>query len=87
MDVELSKVREWARGKLAAGQEPPWAWYQYMKLVEAVDAILAGRQATRESSQQSESRPATNLRLVAPTCQQDNAQYRHGQTPWGPLPT
>ena len=65
MDAELNKVREWARGKLAAGQELPWAWYQYMKLVEAVDAILAGRQATKESSQQSESPPATNLRLVA----------------------
>ena len=39
---ELEKVRQWADDKIAAGQEPPWAWYQYMKLRETLDAILSG---------------------------------------------
>jgi len=39
---ELQKVRDWATDKITAGQEPPWAWYQYMKLRETCDAILAG---------------------------------------------
>jgi hypothetical protein len=36
-------VRNWASEKVATGQEPPWAWYQYMKLIDAVDSIRRGR--------------------------------------------
>ena len=43
--AELERVREWALQKLATGEEPPWAWYQYMKLREALEAILAGMDA------------------------------------------
>lgn len=39
---ELDFVLQWAKLKLQAGQEPPWAWYQYMKLVEAIEAIQKG---------------------------------------------
>lgn len=42
----LAEVREFAEAKIAAGNEPPWAWYQYMKLVEAVHAIEDGMEAT-----------------------------------------
>ena len=45
MREELQKVRDWANEKIANGQEPPWAWYQYMKLRETLQAILAGIQA------------------------------------------
>jgi hypothetical protein len=44
--TEIAKMRIWADDKIAAGQEPPWAWYQYMKLRETLDAILAGMDAT-----------------------------------------
>ncbi len=43
---ELENVRTWADEKLATGHEPPWAWYQYMKLRETLDAILAGIENT-----------------------------------------
>jgi hypothetical protein len=86
MEGELQRVREWAQAKLDAGHEPPWAWYQYMKLREALDAILAGMAATTtESSPQSEERQATYLRLVDSTCPQDSAQ-RHRPEPPVPLP-
>jgi hypothetical protein len=42
----LRAIRQWADDKLAQGSEPPWAWYQYMKLRETLDAILAGMEAT-----------------------------------------
>ena len=42
MDV----VHSWARTKLNTGKEPPWSWYQYMKLIEAIQAIQKGRRAT-----------------------------------------
>ena len=28
--------------RVATGNEPPWAWYQYMKLIETVAAIQVG---------------------------------------------
>ncbi|MGO9056381.1 MAG: hypothetical protein ACLQU2_03225 [Candidatus Binataceae bacterium] len=40
--AELKRIREWAQSKIDTGAEPPFAWYQYMKLIEAADAILRG---------------------------------------------
>ena len=45
MQAQLRQMREWANEKAQSGQEPPWAWYQYMKLVETCDAILSGMAA------------------------------------------
>ena len=65
--AELRRVREWAHEKIDAGSEPPWAWYQYMKLIETIDAIFQGAECTtttenlRQSVEQSERR----LRLEA----------------------
>ncbi len=75
MQAELQKVRDWADAKLATGEEPPWAWYQYMKLRETLDAILGGIDATTTvSSPQSPEHPGAHLRLVDSTDQQDTAQ-------------
>lgn len=76
MEKELLAVREWAKAKLAAGQEPPWAWYQYMKLLEAADAILAGMAATTQmgNSPQLDGLQEKPLRLVDSTYPQDTAQ-------------
>lgn len=80
MEKSLREVREMAAAKIASGAEPPWAWYQYMKLIETIDAILVGKGATTpmESSQQSESRSGTHLRLVDSTYQPDGAQPHSG---------
>ena len=77
MREELQKVRDWADDKIAAGHEPPWAWYQYMKLRETLEAILAGLDTTSpqtESSPQSEAPSAGGLRLVVSNAQPDSAQ-------------
>lgn len=75
--VELHRVRQWANEKIQAGSEPPWAWYQYMKLIESIDAILDGMAVTTtENLRQSAQRPGTSLRLVEATSQQDNSQPR-----------
>jgi len=74
MREELEQVREWANAKIASGQEPPWAWFQYMKLRESLDGILAGMDSvTTESLQQSAPHSGTHLRLVGDTGPQDNA--------------
>ena len=79
----LERVRAWADDKLAMGEEPPWAWYQYMKLRETLDAILAGMAATQpmEISQGLASQSENRLRLVASANPQDTAQRRSVEPP------
>jgi hypothetical protein len=83
MREELERVRKWAIDKIAAGQEPPWAWYQYMKLREAIDCILAGQDATRQmaNSPLLGERPENGPRLVVDNCQPANAQRQAEATP------
>jgi hypothetical protein len=77
MREELERVLAWANEKLMAGEEPPWAWYQYMKLRETVEAILAGMDAaTTDHSQQSREHPEKHLRVVESSDQLDSAR-RH----------
>jgi hypothetical protein len=74
-EKKLRAVRAWADEKIASGQEPPWAWYQYMKLIEALDAILSGQSVTTtESSPQLEGPAGKRLQLVDATFPQDSAQ-------------
>lgn len=58
----LKDVRLWAKARIAAGFETPEASYQYMKLIEAADAILSDLDATKQDS--AASRPDSHLRLV-----------------------
>jgi len=74
---ELQRVRQWADSKLATGEEPPWAWYQYMKLRETLDATLPGMAEVMpqtENSPREVPRRETHLRLVASTYRQDTAR-------------
>lgn len=41
LDMHFDAIREYAKNKLQEGSEPPWMWYEYMKLVEAIDKIRA----------------------------------------------
>jgi len=80
---DLARIRGWAKEKIAQGSEPPWAWYQYMKLIETIQALEAGMAAvtTRESSPQSAEHLDAHLRLVGSTDQRDTAQHRPAGLP------
>ncbi len=82
-EVDLERVRDWAMEKIATGAEPPWSWYQLMKLREAIEAILAGMVVTQPmaNSPESASRSGTGLRLVGAVDRQDNAQRHPDQSP------
>lgn len=88
MDKPIGEVleiaRQWARSKLATGEEPPWAWYQYMKLVETIDAIVAGQRATKqpspEDSPESAQHQETALPQGAEVLRIDSARSRRDQT-------
>ena len=74
--TELNRIRQWANEKIQAGSEPPWAWYQYMKLIEPIDAILEGM-ATTENLQLPDAHRERRLRLVDSKSQQDTSQPHH----------
>jgi hypothetical protein len=48
---ELQRVREWADMQIAAGEDPAWVWYQYMKLREALDGIIASMECAALQSE------------------------------------
>lgn len=74
---ELLRLKAWAEEKIATGNEPPWAWYQYMKLRETLEAIIEGMDATTPlGSPERPLRSENGPRLVASTDQQDTAQLR-----------
>jgi hypothetical protein len=76
MEKQLQEIRQWAKDKIASRAEPPWAWFQYMKLVETVDAILAASDSVKtENSPQLAEHPGAHLRLVDATCPQDGAPH------------
>ena len=81
---ELEKVRAWADAKIATGAEPPWAWYQYMKLRETLDALLAGADAslarTAGSPQQGEPQ-GTGPRLAVSNVRPGTAQRHREEIP------
>ncbi len=60
----LKDVRLWAKARIASGLGTPEANYQYMKLIEAVDAILNDLEAGRRDSAP---RPEGHLRVVETT--------------------
>ena len=74
---ELQRVRDWADAKIATGEEPPWAWFQYMKLREVLDQMMAGMTAVRtENLQQSVLHSESGLRLAVSNTQPSNAPHR-----------
>lgn len=89
MDADkLSEVRSEVAERLASGEEPPWAWFNLMKLQEALDQVLEGLKAVSPqtgSLQQSDSRQETLLQLVDSKYLQDTSQRRsdseHPQLP------
>lgn len=73
IDHHLQECRDWAKAKLKTRKEPPWSWYQLMKLIETIDAILEGRSVKKAGSQESDQRRETSLRLVDSDDPQDTA--------------
>ena len=82
MKDKLIEVRQWAQDQIQGGNEPPWAWYQYMKLVETTDAILAAMASTTTGdSPPSDERSGTHLQLVGSEHPQDSAQQHPAGLP------
>ena len=79
----LEQARDWAKGKLETGQEPPWSWYQLMKLVETTEAILARMEATSstENLRQSAEHSGKPLQLVGSTRSQDSVPHHPADVP------
>src|SRR5271170_2199068 len=73
---DLERVRQWADEKLTTEGEPPWSWYRYMQLKDAIGALIQGMDVTQpmEVSPQSAARSGASLRLVASVRQLEKVQ-------------
>ena len=80
---DLEHIRELAIARLATGREPPWVWYQLMKLREASEALIAGIDVTQptEDSRGSLRHPGAHLRRAAEADPPDSAQHRQDMVP------
>ncbi len=76
IDKDLKKILSWTKEKLQGEDHPPWAWYNYMKLQEALNAVIKGRDVKTGNLLQSEERPETHLQLVDSKYPQDTSQHR-----------
>ena len=82
MKDNLIEVRRWAHEKIQDGSEPPWTKNQYTTLVETIDAILAGMNATTtENSPRLDQHQGTHLRLVGARCLPATAQPHPAELP------
>ena len=36
----MRALKEWAIDRMTAGTQTPWAWFQFMKLLEVIDTFL-----------------------------------------------
>ncbi len=56
IDHDIQRVLDWAKDKAQDDSQPPWAYDQYIVLINALQAIEAGRASTitMEHSQQLE---------------------------------
>jgi len=39
-DAQMRALKEWAIERMSAGTQTPWAWFQFMKLLEVIDTFL-----------------------------------------------
>jgi hypothetical protein len=46
-DLEL--VRDWAEGRIKAGDVPDWSWHHHVDLIETIDAVLYDLSMAREA--------------------------------------
>jgi len=64
MKNELERVRDWAKGEIQSRSVPAWSWDQYVKLIEAADAILHDMSVTANYSKSAQRR-GRHFRIVA----------------------
>lgn len=62
-EIELRKMLQWAEGKIVEGKEPPWAWYRFMQLRDALEHIVGGCPPIEGHSVSNTAKPGSMFRL------------------------
>ena len=61
MKPNWSDILDYARDKLSTGSEPPWSWYEHMKLIDAVTQIMKGESSVKLYDPKEEKPTEVNL--------------------------
>jgi len=87
---DLESVKAWAQEAVHGNKvnPPPWEWYQYMKLIEAIDALTGGMKIpvnaisiTAANSRQLVQRSGNGSRLSVVEDCRDSSQGRPNVRP------
>jgi hypothetical protein len=86
--ADLERIRDLIVERLATGSEPPWVWYQLMKLREASEALMDGMEARLPTGglQAPGFSRGASLQVVGTADQQESAQRHQCAVP-ARLPT
>ena len=59
----MRALKEWAIDRMTAGTQTPWAWFQFMKLLEVIDTFLDAEEdaGLRDQLPSPHKRPPTKL--------------------------
>jgi hypothetical protein len=49
-DAQMRALKEWAIERMTTGTQTPWAWFQFMKLLEVLDAFIEAGDEVEASS-------------------------------------
>jgi hypothetical protein len=73
---ESQKALDWAAGGPAAGEAPPWASFDYLKLRETLEEIVSGMEAATqvEGEPATELQPASNLQRLLTHAEPDRTE-------------
>jgi len=75
-DAQMRALKVWAVERMTVGTQTPWAWFQFMKLIEVIDTFLdAGEEAGLKDKLPNDGR-STGKPLPANVVPLDSARQR-----------
>jgi len=76
-DAQMRALKQWAIERMTAGTQTPWAWFQFMKLLEVLDTFIdAGDEAGLHDKPQAKDKRACAKQLPTNVVPLDSARQR-----------
>lgn len=76
-DAQMRALKQWAIERMTAGTQTPWAWFQFMKLLEVLDTFIdAGDEAGLHDKPSAKDKRASAKSLPTNVVPLDSARHR-----------
>jgi hypothetical protein len=64
-DAQMRALKAWAIERMTAGTQTPWAWFQFMKLLEVLDTFIEAGDEVEATSKPREAAKRTRAKPLA----------------------